>query len=148
MRGKGKRVDSSFQSANLYIIPTYTRVYINKETRVAKFPALSRVIKFKHRAQGWGDGFCREGMERGAWWSPRETSRPARCACAHGVSRTNRTRSRVSTSKQENILAKKLHLLTLGISSFSSTNPFIIILSILQTLYLILNFLQLEPRYK
>lgn len=75
MRGKGKRVDSSFQSANLYIIPTYTRVYINKETRVAKFPALSRVIKFKHRAQGWGDGFCREGMERGAWWSEKPLGR-------------------------------------------------------------------------
>lgn len=143
MRGKGKRVDSSFQSANLYIIPTYTRVYINKETRVAKFPALSRVIKFKHRAQGWGDGFCREGVERGAW-SPRETSRPARCACAHGVSRTNRTRSRVSTSKQENILAwmqGKLHFEF----HLSLQRIYLLIFSILQTLYLILNFLQLEP---
>lgn len=37
-------------ASNLYIIPTYA--YINKETRLAKFPALSRVIKFKYRAQG------------------------------------------------------------------------------------------------
>lgn len=47
----GHRVDGSLHGTNLHIIPTYT--YINKETRLAKFPALSRVIKFKYHRRGW-----------------------------------------------------------------------------------------------
>ena len=49
--GAGHRVDGSLHGTNLHIIPTYT--YINKETRLAKFPALSRVIKFKYHRRGW-----------------------------------------------------------------------------------------------
>lgn len=63
---------------------SHARIYINKETRVAKFPALSRVIKFKHRGQARGDGFCRKGVERGAW-SERESSAGKMCVCIRGV---------------------------------------------------------------
>lgn len=50
-------MDGSLHSTNLHIIPTYT--YINKETRLAKFPALSRVIKFKYHVEGGGGGEVR-----------------------------------------------------------------------------------------
>ena len=53
----GHCVDGSLHSTNLHIIPTYT--YINKETRLAKFPALSRVIKFKYHVEGGGGGEVR-----------------------------------------------------------------------------------------
>lgn len=77
----GHCVDGSLHSTNLHIISTYT--YINKETRLAKFPALSRVIKFKYHVEGGGGrevrregGGGRDGDEKkrqvGEWESTRQ----------------------------------------------------------------------------
>lgn len=73
----GHCVDGSLHSTNLHIIPTYT--YINKETRLAKFPALSRVIKFKYHVEGGGGGEVRreggggrDGDEKKTSWRMRK----------------------------------------------------------------------------
>lgn len=144
---RGDAWTARFRAQTFTLFPRI-RVYINKETRVAKFPALSRVIKFKHRAQGRGDGFCRGGGKRRVVvGQPRnEKARPARCVCTRGVpNESNSPVMFLRVMKRENnvIQAKaclyyivgrmqgKLHLSTLRISSLSRFDS-----TILQTLYL------------
>lgn len=112
---RGDAWTARFRAQTFTLFPRI-RVYINKETRVAKFPALSRVIKFKHRAQGRGDGFCRGGWKEARGGRPaseRESSAgkmrvhtgcPERIEFPGHVSTSNETRKQRYTSGGPSLL--------------------------------------------